>query len=109
MSDPNRPRPAFAPWDRRQIPGIFDVEESARRVGNYKWVEMRLFEVLGGWVATVPELDVTLLYLVGVAFAAWFLDRTWGILAAVVSAGLWLFQDFASSSAFTMSVPVWPM
>ena len=58
MSDPNRPRPAFAPWDRRQIPGIFDVEESARRVGNYKWVEMRLFEVLGGWVATVPELDV---------------------------------------------------
>src|SRR5712691_2964127 len=52
------PRPAFAPWDRRQLPGLFDVEESARRVGNYKWVEMRLFEVLGGWVATVPELDV---------------------------------------------------
>src|SRR5438445_12062147 len=52
------PRPAFAPWDRRQLPGLFSVEESARRVGNYKWVEMRLFEVLGGWVATVPELDV---------------------------------------------------
>ena len=58
MSDPNRPRPAFAPWDRREIPGIFDVGESAKRVGHYKWVEMRLFEVLGGWVATVPELDV---------------------------------------------------
>ena len=41
-------------------PGIFSVEESARRVGNYKWIEMRLFEVLGGWVATVPELDVKL-------------------------------------------------
>jgi hypothetical protein len=27
-------------------------------VGNYKWIETRLFEVLGGWVATVPELDV---------------------------------------------------
>src|SRR5947208_1176052 len=52
------PRAAFAPWDRRQLPGLFDVEETARRVGNYKWIEMRLFEALGGWVATVPELDV---------------------------------------------------
>jgi len=52
------PRAAFAPWDRRQLPGLFSVEESARRVGHYKWVEMRLFEALGGWVATVPELDV---------------------------------------------------
>ena len=50
----------FAPWDRRELPGIFSVEESARRVGHYKWIEMRLFEVLGGWVATVPELDVKL-------------------------------------------------
>jgi len=53
-------RPAFAPWDRRELPGIFTVEETARRVGNYKWAEMRLFEALGGWVATVPELDVKL-------------------------------------------------
>jgi hypothetical protein len=41
-----------------QLPGTFDVEETARRVGNYKWAEMKLFEALGGWVATVPELDV---------------------------------------------------
>ena len=60
MADPLKPRPAFAPWDRREIPGLFDVEESARRVGIYKWLEMRLFETLGGWVATVPELDVKL-------------------------------------------------
>jgi hypothetical protein len=39
-------------------PGSFSVEETARRVGNYKWTEMKLFEALGGWVATVPELDV---------------------------------------------------
>jgi hypothetical protein len=58
MADPRKPRPAFAPWDRRELPGAFTVEESARRVGYYKWVEMRLFEALGGWVATVPELDV---------------------------------------------------
>ena len=60
MADPNRPRQAFAPWDRRELPGAFGVEETARRVGHYKWIEMRLFEVLGGWVATVPELDVKL-------------------------------------------------
>ena len=60
MADPKKPRNAFTPWDRRELPGAFDVEESARRVGNYKWIEMRLFEVLGGWVATVPELDVKL-------------------------------------------------
>src|SRR5437879_8402548 len=58
MAEVAPPRPASAPWVRRQRPGLFDVEESARRVGNYKWIEMRLFEVLGGWVATVPELDV---------------------------------------------------
>ena len=58
MSDPFKARAAFAPWDRRELPGLFSVEESARRVGSYKWLEMRLFETLGGWVATVPELDV---------------------------------------------------
>ena len=36
------------------------MEESAKRVVHYKWIEMRLFEVLGGWVATVPEIDVKL-------------------------------------------------
>lgn len=58
MADPSKPRAPFAPWDRRELPGAFTVEETARRVGNYKWIEMRLFEALGGWVATVPELDV---------------------------------------------------
>ncbi|MCU1389403.1 MAG: hypothetical protein JWL72_2741, partial [Ilumatobacteraceae bacterium] len=58
VADPFKARAPFAPWDRRTLPGLFDVEETARRVGNYKWAEMKLFEALGGWVATVPELDV---------------------------------------------------
>jgi hypothetical protein len=58
MADPKKPRAAFAPWDRRDLPGAFTVEETAKRVGHYKWVEMKTFEVLGGWIATVPELDV---------------------------------------------------
>jgi hypothetical protein len=40
----------------RQQPCTF--EELARRVGQYRWVEMRLFEVVGAWVPSVPELDV---------------------------------------------------
>ena len=60
MPESTTSRPAFAPWDRRELAGAFTVEESARRVGHYKWIEMRLFEALGGWVATVPELDVKL-------------------------------------------------
>ncbi len=60
MAEPGAPRAPFAPWDRRELPGLFGVVETARRVGNYKWIEMRLFEALGGWVATVPELDVKL-------------------------------------------------
>src|SRR3954454_23561311 len=58
MADTAKPRAPFAPWDRRELPGAFDVVQSATRGGQYKWVEMRLFEALGGWVATVPELDV---------------------------------------------------
>lgn len=58
MVDPSTPRPGSVPWDRREPPGLFSLEETARRVGHYRWVEMRLFEALGGWVATVPETDV---------------------------------------------------
>ena len=58
VADPKKARAPFAPWDRRTLPGLFTVEDTARRVGNYKWAEMKLFEALGGWVATVPELDV---------------------------------------------------
>lgn len=32
--------------------------ESAARIGHYQWVEMRLFELIGGWVPVVPELEV---------------------------------------------------
>ena len=56
MADRSKPRAPFAPWDRRELPGLFPVEESARRVGNYKWTEMRLFEVLGGWVANTGTI-----------------------------------------------------
>ncbi len=60
MAEPFATRPARAPWDRNELPGRFSVEETARRVGNYKWIEMRIFELMGGWVGSVPELDLKL-------------------------------------------------
>lgn len=47
-----------APWERPELPGSFSVEETARRVGHYRWFEMSLFDVLGGWVGRSPELEV---------------------------------------------------
>lgn len=34
------------------------IEATARLVGHYQWIEMRLFEVMGGWVQTVDNLEV---------------------------------------------------
>ena len=74
MVDRPEPRPAFAPWDRRELASAFTVEDSARRVGHYKWIEMRLFEALGGWVATVPELDVKMRFGTHCYKHAWHAD-----------------------------------
>jgi hypothetical protein len=41
-------------------PGPLSLEESARIVGGYSWLELRLFETLGGWVPSVPEVEVKL-------------------------------------------------
>ena len=68
-------RPAVPPWDRRETPGLFDVETSARRIGHYKWFEMRLFEILGGWTAEVPEPDVKLRLGAYSAHHAWHAEQ----------------------------------
>jgi hypothetical protein len=39
-------------------PEPLSLEDGARLIGHHIWLEMRLFEVLGGWVPTVAELDV---------------------------------------------------
>jgi hypothetical protein len=43
MSEPSSPRAPLS------------LEASARRIGQYCWVEMRAFKILGRWTATVPE------------------------------------------------------
>jgi hypothetical protein len=36
----------------------FTADEAAKVAGHHRWTEMRLFEVMGGWVQAVPELEV---------------------------------------------------
>ncbi len=43
MSGPSSPRAPLS------------LEASARRIGHYCWMEMRAFEILGAWTASVPE------------------------------------------------------
>ncbi len=41
------------------VPGL-TIDDSARFLGHVTWVERRLFEVLGSWVADTPEPAVKL-------------------------------------------------
>lgn len=50
------------------------LEQSAQRAGSYCWLESRLFESLGGWVATVPEPDVKVTLATHAREHAWHAD-----------------------------------
>ena len=41
--------------------GALPLLELARVVGGYRWLEGRLFEVLGGWVPTTPDPELKVL------------------------------------------------
>jgi len=46
------------PADLRELHGRYDVESSARRVRNFRYVQEWMMMIGGGWVATIPELPV---------------------------------------------------
>jgi hypothetical protein len=46
------------PADLRQLHGRYDVESIARRVRNFRYAEEWMMMILGGWVATIPEIPV---------------------------------------------------
>ncbi len=46
------------PADLRELHGRYDVESMARRVRNFRYAEEWMMMILGGWVATIPELPV---------------------------------------------------
>jgi hypothetical protein len=58
-------RTTFAPYgafevpaDLRQLFGRYDVEAMARRVRNFRYAEEWTLMILGGWMATIPEVPV---------------------------------------------------
>ncbi len=55
---PTRHAQPFPFWDRRRLLGEWSVEESVERIVNYAYCERQLSAALGGWGATIPELDV---------------------------------------------------
>jgi hypothetical protein len=42
--------------------GALALEHQARVIGSYLWIERRLFEVLGGWVASEPVAEARLVF-----------------------------------------------
>lgn len=58
-------RTTFAPYsafdipaDLRELHGRYDVESTARRVRNFRYAEEWMMMIMGGWVATIPEVPV---------------------------------------------------
>lgn len=58
-------RTTFAPYsafdipeDLRELHGRYDVETTARRVRNFRYTHEWLTMMMGGWLATVPEIPV---------------------------------------------------
>ena len=44
--------------DRREFGGRFTVRENSQRLANYRYLEIQLLELLGGWCHTMPQLQV---------------------------------------------------
>lgn len=58
-------RTTFAPYsafdipaDLRELHGRYDVESVARRVRNFRYAEEWMMMIMGGWLATIPEIPV---------------------------------------------------
>jgi hypothetical protein len=42
--------------DRREFGGRFTVRENSQRLANYRYLEIQLMEMIGGWSHTTPQL-----------------------------------------------------
>src|SRR2546423_11105849 len=42
--------------DRRDFGGRFPVSENSQRLANYRYLEVQLMEMIGGWSHTTPDL-----------------------------------------------------
>ena len=58
-------RTTFAPYsafdipaDLRELHGRYDVESTGRRLRNFRYAEEWMMMLMGGWLATIPEVPV---------------------------------------------------
>lgn len=58
-------RTTFAPYsafdipaDLRELHGRYDVEATALKVRNFRYAEEWMMMIMGGWIATIPEIPV---------------------------------------------------
>ncbi|HKG26613.1 MAG TPA: hypothetical protein VKB09_13255, partial [Thermomicrobiales bacterium] len=42
--------------DRREFGGRFTVKENSQRLANYRYLEIQLMEMIGGWSHTTPQI-----------------------------------------------------
>jgi hypothetical protein len=63
--------------------GAETIEQSGRRIGGHAWVELRLFEIVGGWVTSVPELEAKATLAAQSHHHAWHAELWHGLLPAV--------------------------
>ncbi len=65
LQPPQPERTTFEPYsafeipaDLRELHGRYDVEATARRVRNLRFAEEWMMMMMGGWMATIPEIPV---------------------------------------------------
>ncbi len=44
--------------DRREFGGRFGVKENSQRLANYRYLEVQLMEMIGGWSHTTPQINL---------------------------------------------------
>ena len=59
------------------------IEQSGRRIGHHAWIEMRLFEIIGAWVGSVPELEVKAVLAAQSHHHAWHAELWHGLLPSI--------------------------
>jgi hypothetical protein len=63
--------------------GAETIEQSGRRIGGHAWFELRLFETVGGWVTTVPELEAKATLAAQSHHHAWHAELWHGLLPGI--------------------------
>jgi hypothetical protein len=59
------------------------IHQSGRRIGGHAWIELRLFETVGAWVTSVPELEAKATLATQSHHHAWHAELWHGLLPSI--------------------------